>query len=482
MPYQWMILLPKLATLVFVTMVGACVGSLINVLVYRLPRGINVVTPPSRCPSCNTRLTWRENIPVFGWLLLRGRCRFCKSKISPEYPLVEAATALLFGSIFALWYLVPNDAAWLGIAWGSIKPEWAMNDVRNDWPTETWPAMLVLLTLVGSLVAMTLVDAKTFTIPLVLAWVPAAVAVVAHPLHAAWWAFAHGEPVAMVGAGTWRTSQGETWLSAAGEVWTLATGGLDGWGFIGAGIGGVVGVGLSMLLLRLGLLRRSFADYDAWEKRAIEEEKEKRRAAGEPVPEADPGDPGADVPANVDLWIAYPHARREMVKEMAYLAPPAALAMLGAWAAKAIVAATAGPYTFNPATLAMEPPVPAPLWLVALGGVLMGYLIGGGIVWAVRILGSLAFGKEAMGLGDVHLMAAVGACLGWMDAVIGFFGAAFVGLGFAIAGRLVGGRLARAMPYGPYLAASTLIVIYAKPLVEWLLTLPGGGVFTVDLP
>src|SRR5690606_1711008 len=163
----------------------------------------------------------------------------------------------------------------------------------------------------------------TFTIPLVLAWVPAAVAVVAHPLHAAWWAFAHGEPVAMVGAGTWRTSQGETWLSAAGEVWTLATGGLDGWGFIGAGIGGVdggggarcgagagrrgrggrrrsggggvwtratgglagwgfigagiggvVGVGLSMLLLRLGLLRRSFADYDAWEKRAIEEEKE----------------------------------------------------------------------------------------------------------------------------------------------------------------------------------------------------------------
>src|SRR5690606_8152906 len=118
--------------------------------------------------------------------------------------------------------------------------EWAMNDVRNDWPTETWPAMLVLLTLVGSLVAMTLVDAKTFTIPLVLAWVPAAVAVVAHPLHAAWWAFAHGEPVAMVGAGTWRTSQGETWLSAAGEVWTLATGGRDGGGVIGEAIGGVV--------------------------------------------------------------------------------------------------------------------------------------------------------------------------------------------------------------------------------------------------
>ena len=83
---------------IFAFAFGSCVGSLVNVLVYRLPLGISVVTPPSRCPSCSTQLTWRENIPVFGWIFLRGKCRFCKAKISAEYPLVEAFVGLLFVS------------------------------------------------------------------------------------------------------------------------------------------------------------------------------------------------------------------------------------------------------------------------------------------------------------------------------------------------------------------------------------------------
>jgi leader peptidase (prepilin peptidase)/N-methyltransferase len=96
----------------------------------------------------------------------------------------------------------------------------------------------------------------------------------------------------------------------------------------------------------------------------------------------------------------------------------------------------------------------------------MGYLIGGGVVWLVRILGSLAFGKEAMGLGDVHLMAAVGACMGWIDTTLAFFLAAFVGVFWAILGRVYSGSLARAMPYGPFLAVATLIVFLAKPAIE----------------
>jgi leader peptidase (prepilin peptidase)/N-methyltransferase len=107
----------------------------------------------------------------------------------------------------------------------------------------------------------------------------------------------------------------------------------------------------------------------------------------------------------------------------------------------------------------------APMWLVVLSGVLLGYLIGGGLVWAVRILGSLAFGREAMGLGDVHLMAAVGACLGWIDSSIAFLGAAFVGLAWYVLAAISGGKLSRMMPYGPFLAISTVLVLLCKPLI-----------------
>src|SRR5205085_2021798 len=107
-----------------------------------------------------------------GWLLLRGRCRFCGVRISPEYPIVEASVALLFSIFFAIWYMLPHSATALGIHWGAIPRDWTLNE-----PGHTWPTFLVLLTLLGSLVAMTLVDAKTFTIPLPILWTPAIVAV-----------------------------------------------------------------------------------------------------------------------------------------------------------------------------------------------------------------------------------------------------------------------------------------------------------------
>ncbi|MCH8937615.1 MAG: prepilin peptidase [Gemmatimonadetes bacterium] len=71
----------------------------------------------------------------------------------------------------------------------------------------------------------------------------------------------------------------------------------------------------------------------------------------------------------------------------------------------------------------------------------MGYLVGGGVVWGIRIFGSLAFGKEAMGLGDVHLMAAVGACIGWIDSTVAFFIAAPIGLAWVLISAIFGGNL-----------------------------------------
>lgn len=73
--------------------VGAAIGSFLNVVAYRLPRKESLVRPPSRCPGCDATIKAYDNVPVFGWLWLRGRCRQCKTKISPRYPIVEATTA-----------------------------------------------------------------------------------------------------------------------------------------------------------------------------------------------------------------------------------------------------------------------------------------------------------------------------------------------------------------------------------------------------
>lgn len=79
---------------------GSAIGSFLNVVVYRLPAGLSIIHPPSRCPQCLHRLGKSENIPIIGWLRLRGRCRHCGVKISPRYPLVEASTGLVFLLVF----------------------------------------------------------------------------------------------------------------------------------------------------------------------------------------------------------------------------------------------------------------------------------------------------------------------------------------------------------------------------------------------
>jgi leader peptidase (prepilin peptidase) / N-methyltransferase len=133
--------------------VGSFVGSFLNVVVYRLPRNCLSVNNPRRsfCPSCKTQLRWNDNIPIIGWVLLRGKCRYCGVKFGPRYPAVEMMVALLFAF-----------AAWRALYGGGPVPEDALP------PVATWQAWLVLLHLIAMisvLVPWALIDADLTYIP-----------------------------------------------------------------------------------------------------------------------------------------------------------------------------------------------------------------------------------------------------------------------------------------------------------------------------
>lgn len=95
-----------LAIAVAVGGVGLAIGSFLNVVTYRVPLGISVARPPSACPTCGEQIRPRDNVPVLSYLLLRGRCRGCRSRISARYPLVEAGTGLFF-ALIALAFSAP---------------------------------------------------------------------------------------------------------------------------------------------------------------------------------------------------------------------------------------------------------------------------------------------------------------------------------------------------------------------------------------
>src|SRR5436190_10954683 len=105
--------MPHAIFIIFCFMLGAIVGSFLNVVVWRLPRGESLVSPPSRCPVCLHRLAWYDNVPVFGWIWLRGRCRYCHTPISAQYPTVEFFT----GALFVLYYVAYFVVTHLGPCW-----------------------------------------------------------------------------------------------------------------------------------------------------------------------------------------------------------------------------------------------------------------------------------------------------------------------------------------------------------------------------
>ena len=138
-----------MAVLVVVAAVlGLLVGSFLNVVIHRVPRGESVVRPPSRCPDCGQQIRVRHNVPVFGWLVLRGRCAGCGGRISVRYPLVELGTGVLF-ALLALRFGPPDLPAFL--YFGAIGIALALIDfdcrrLPNAIVLPSYPVLAVLLT------------------------------------------------------------------------------------------------------------------------------------------------------------------------------------------------------------------------------------------------------------------------------------------------------------------------------------------------
>ena len=97
---------PDTWSLVAAGLFGLCVGSFLNVVIYRLPLGQSLATPPSRCRKCGYSLRWFDNIPVLSWVFLRGRCRKCGINVSWQYPVVELVTGALF--VLVVWLTPPG--------------------------------------------------------------------------------------------------------------------------------------------------------------------------------------------------------------------------------------------------------------------------------------------------------------------------------------------------------------------------------------
>ena len=349
---------------------GACVGSFLNVVIYRLPRDKSLARPGSACPNCDKAIVFYDNIPLISWLALAGKCRNCKTPISFRYFVIELLTAVIFAGLFLLYFHFGIRSGLVQITGGG------------------WLVYLLHLILLCGLLAMSAVDLELWIVPLSICW--------------------------------FVTIAGLVFSSVGGyllEVKNISQYFLLPWASAKTGAlaaGALVGLIISIILLDKGIIKRSYGSED----------------------EGDEDD------------VIH---RIEAAKEILFLLPVAVCAAI----------------TFYI--------LPTRSWWIdilqkpAVAGFLgsfCGYIIGCGIVWMTRILGTLGFGKEAMGLGDVHLMGAAGAVIGPVGVVVAFFVAPFFGLGWAVFQMFF--KKTRQIPYVPFLSLGILtVIIFHDRIMDW---------------
>lgn len=506
----WLPIITTVWWLFFFTALGLCIGSFLNVVVYRLPRDQSVLDPVwSFCPCCHERIRWYDNLPVLSFLLLRGRCRHCQDRISLRYPTIEMLTALGVIALVDTFFIARMRTGLLG------DPH-LISDPHLTWAlSQDWPILLAHIILFACLLAMAIIDLQEY-------WVDIRFTTVAtfcgFLLHALWtpaysvprtnlrgealpgWhrpddATAAAALGALAGLGMvwcWLRARPRAGEPEVGEATSpelpdqavvpeaaLAPDGLAGSSAtegaapetqvelpaaeshdapaeleasegVGSVIGALaVGVTLVALLLAAGLESGGSSSFlsGAWRGLlppaliflAIMVNACVSRESDQQIMEV--------------IEAERSSARRVAMGELAILLPAIVLGGAAVWihsSSPAVADWWASALGWAPTSGEWRP-------VCGLATAAAGYVIGGGIGWAVRIVFTLAFGKEAFGLGDIHMMAAAGCVAGWPIVLLGFIVTVFV----AMAAWLLSlpFKRTRAIPLVPWLALGYLIVV-----------------------
>lgn len=426
----------------FVWLLGLCVGSFLNVVIYRLPLGLSVSQPRrSFCPKCSAPIAAFDNIPVLSWLLLRGRCRRCRAPIGLQYPLVEALCGLAFVLAFVLLFSPLRGAAPAELA-------------------RDWPLLLAWLTLTAALVACAAMDIVSYTVD---TRVTDAAMYAGLVLYAVW---PRGRELAnaidpALGAAALAAGAVSVWLTWRAMV--LADGAEADAPLLdppeperGRTVAPSVALAVVLLaiLVSVSLWLLGVVGYAELPLRteavlagllilfvSIVMAGSRRRAADH------------EVKAAIDA--EQPQARAMVVAEARWLALPLAA---GAAAYALVVLVPAVGDAWGRALGWIAPFGAAPLAGVATSAI--GALVAAAAGWLLRIVFTLAFGREAFGVGDIFILAAAGACAGWPIALLGLLCA----IGLSLAGWLLGllFKSTAIIPFGPWLALGFLVALWIE--------------------
>lgn len=466
-----------------IAILGAIVGSFLNVVVYRLPLGLSIRQPRwSFCPHCTHVIRPQHNIPIIGWLLLRGKCHDCKTQIAPIYPFIECLTAMVFVSVW--------DALFIAC----IVPGVGI-------PETDWPIAIAMIVLFAALLACSAMDIDSYSVDIRVLVFAMVVGTICHTVWTVPGVFSAnaGDPIpsdtlpdllppglCLIGV-----AMGVTWLLTMGVaalviprrepectttdpekserdnqaspdspsdetsytrqdnttfrplpilLFSAVLLGLVVWPLLypAVGIGsrfspaGERGFAVCFVLMVI-LVLVSKVKREADEEIIEEIESERESARGMALREFAWLFPAIAVGLVLCFVLRSKGSLGMSWPEFSHTVPESAW-----WAGHLAGAAYA---------------IASLVWAAALG-------------WAVRILGTLGLGKESLGTGDIYIMAAIGAAGGLWLALFGFFLACLLALTGVLATLFW--KTSRAIPLGPWLALGAIAGIWLlSPLLAW---------------